>query len=420
MRTKSLGGHIRCFSLLVCSAVTLFASEATDAFDLQGAVEMIAQEHQAKQQEGLDMMSLDWLRKAQSIDQSPSFRTLSEQAKQISGQANNFVPHAGQNQGRSAMFPKHDSPYRTLLFASHSLGTASLRDLLVTASLDPEAVVVFRGIPDESKDVMAAMVEVHRLGAEMDPMPNVILDPTLFRTYNITTVPTIVQLERVSKEGENVEVARVSGMTTTEWLKRQIAIGKTGDLGPRGPVEEISERDLIEVIKERVLAIDWNEKKEGAQARYWKNQRFVSLPVAPKTNVRRIDAAVAAREDILTHDGQVVAKKGVKVNPLAIRKWTQALVIFDPTIESQWKRIGPEIERLKNQPEVKKIVVIASEFDRQSGWDGYNDAVNRLNLPLYQLTPDIQRRFGIRVVPSVVTADDTHFIVKELGPITGE
>src|SRR5690606_10933189 len=123
--------------------------------------------------------------------------------------------------------------------------------------------------------------------------------------------------------------------------------------------------------------------------------------------------SVAAREDILTHDGQVVAKKGVKVNPLAIRKWTQALVVFNPTIESQWKRIESEIERLKKQSEDKKIVVIASVFDRERGWVGYNDAVNRLNLPLYQLTPDIQRRFGIRAVPSVVTADETHFIVKE-------
>lgn len=427
MRIRLLVGLIRCSKAVASALLAALATFPVFAFDLQAVAAQIAQEQQAKLQEGMNMMQWEWLQEAQahSRQHDATVEKLTKQAEAATHGGQNLVPHAGQNRAENTLPPKQKLPYRTLLFASHSLGDASLRDLLVTASLDPEAVVVFRGIPDETQDVMSAMVLIHRLGRELDPPPNVILDPTLFRTHSITTVPTIVQLERVTTEQTDgpiapTEVARVSGMTTTEWLQRQIAAGRRGDLGIRGPVAEIVERDLIEVMKERVLAIDWDAKKRAAQERYWRNQTFIALPVATNGNVRRIDAAVAAREDILTHDGKVVAKKGVKVNPLAIRKWTQALVIFNPTIESQWQRIGREIERLQQQPEIQKVVVIATEFDPESGWEGYNNAVNRLNLPLYQLTPDVQRRFAIRAVPSVVTADDTHFIVKEVGPIPGE
>ena len=427
MRIKSLGGPIRCSKAAVGLLMAVLATFPAFAFDVQAVAEQIAQDYRAKVQEGINMNEWEWLRTAPSVagQDTSTFDAFASQAEAAARQGQNLVPHAGQDGAESTVPPKQRMPHRTLLFASHSLGEASLRDLLLTASLDPDAVVVFRGIPDETTDIMSAMALIHRMGSEFDPAPNVILDPTLFRTHSITAVPTIVQLERVTTgeaDGHATpkEVARVSGMTTTEWLQRQIAAGQKGNLGVRGPVVEIMERDLIELMKERVLAIDWDEKKKGAQKRYWLNQKFIALPVATNGNVRRIDASVAAREDILTPDGKVVAKKGVKVNPLAIRKWTQALVIFNPTIESQWKRIAPEIERLQQQPEVQKILVIATEFDPERGWDGYTDAVNRLNLPLYQLTPDVQRRFAIRAVPSVVTADETHFIVKEIGPLTGE
>ncbi|WP_286146406.1 TrbC family F-type conjugative pilus assembly protein, partial [Shigella sp. FC1967] len=132
-----------------------------------------------------------------------------------------------------------------------------LDDVLTAVSGQPDAVIVFRGIP-EGMNLGQGVKAIQALAAKKDPVPNIIINPTLFKTYNITAVPTIVMLEDEPLPGEQPNVvAQVSGLSDRYgWLGKWIT-EKKGDLGVKGPVEKISEPDLIDVAKKRLANIDW-------------------------------------------------------------------------------------------------------------------------------------------------------------------
>ncbi|MBM6705353.1 pilus assembly protein, partial [Sutterella massiliensis] len=100
-----------------------------------------------------------------------------------------------------------------------------------------------------------------------------------------------------------------------DWVKRQIAAGRTGNLGEQGAMREILERDLIEAAKERVLQIDWDEKKARAAKRAWANLQYECLPSASIDAVRYIDPTILVEKDILDLNGNAVRKAGERVNP---------------------------------------------------------------------------------------------------------
>ncbi|MEX8990137.1 TrbC family F-type conjugative pilus assembly protein, partial [Salmonella enterica] len=105
------------------------------------------------------------------------------------------------------------SDHRILVFASLSLGEQGLDDVLTAVSGQPDSVIVFRGIP-EGMNLGQGVKAIQALAAKKDPVPNIIINPTLFKTYNITAVPTIVMLEDEPLPGEQPNVvAQVSGLS---------------------------------------------------------------------------------------------------------------------------------------------------------------------------------------------------------------
>lgn len=331
--------------------------------------------------------------------------------------------------------------YNNLVFVSYSMGDAGLRQALQMASGREDTALVMRGIPD-GMDIMRGMLRIQQLASEMKPLPTILLDPSLFTKYEITAVPTIITFETqhipqalhsaaneaasaVLPPGndmskielpdvvQRVEVARVQGLYDPAWLQREMASGETGDQGIRGPINEIEERDLIEVMKERVLEIDWAERRDAAQRNYWVNQRYLSLPSAPEDRIRRIDASVVATADILTSTGEFVARAGERVNPLDTRPFTQAIVVFDPTDSQQMETLAERLPKVAQEPGVVKLVYIATGIDKKKGWDAYTELTNKFQAPVYLLTPDVRSRFELHYTPSIITADKTHFVVRE-------
>lgn len=359
-------------------------------------------------------------------------------------------PFTGADQEEGAATFKTDEIYQNLLFVSYSLGESALKEMLEIASIDQSVALVMRGIP-EGMDVWAGMAQIQRLAAEFDPVPNIVLDPTLFEKYQVTMVPTLVFVEQrqprepdltheemdkrfnplnpdyepptladsgskvdVGNQSELKEIARVKGLSDPEWIKRQVKYGQIGDLGIKGPVLEIAERDLIEVMKERVMQVDWDEKKRQASKRYWSNQRFIHLPTNEKEEIRFVDASVTATRDIVGSDGQFIAHAGTTVNPLSSRPFTQAIIVFDPTDKKQLHWIRDALPAIEQSEEVKKVVYIATQLETDDGWDNYEALTDELDAHVFLLTPDIKERFELRSTPSVITANSTHFVIHEL------
>lgn len=293
-----------------------------------------------------------------------------------------------------------DTAHKILVFTSRSLGKQGLEDILTAVSGNSEAVIVFRGIP-KGMNLGQGVMLIQTLAAKKDPVPNIIIDPTLFRTYKITSVPTIVVLDEDEPlPGEPPKiVAQVSGLSDPAWLIREIKSGERGNFGIKGPVEAISEPDLIEVAKARFANIDWEQKKKQAIKRFWKKQSFNELPPAKKARTRKLDPSILITRDITTLDGRLIAKKGETINPLDKR---------------QIAALAKALPEIQKAPGVQQITYIATRFDREKGWDSYQAVSDHFDAPIYLLTPDLVSRFELEVTPSIITAKDKKFIIREL------
>lgn len=296
---------------------------------------------------------------------------------------------------------------RVIFFVSFSMGSDGLEDVLETASTTPDSIVVFRGIRDE-KNFAKSITEMQSLAAKQTPIPNVIIDPTLFRDYNVKQVPTIILLD----DDKTKDIARVSGLSNPSWLLSKVDSGHKGDFGVMGDVVEIYERDLIEVMKEKAASIDWEKKKEAAIKRFWERQQFNELPRAARSRIRTIDPSILITDDIRDADGKTIVAKGTKINPLEKLPFTQALVVFDPLDEKQTRAVDDRLKQLREK--YSRITLIVTRFDRTDGWKSYKNITDHFDMPVFNLTNDVRSRFDIQYVPSIVSSESLAFRVEEI------
>lgn len=299
---------------------------------------------------------------------------------------------------------------RTVIFASMSLGSDSLEEIFYQSSIGDGVIVAFRGVVDE-KNFANAIYSIQELAAKQSPVANVVIDPTLFRDFHVTKVPTVLYLD----QEKTSEVARVSGLSSPDWLHRKVHTGKDGDFGVRGPVKDIQERDLIEVMKEKVAGIDWAQKKEDAINNYWDKQNFIHLPRATKPETRYVDPSILITADIKDAEGRVLVPEGALINPLKLRPFTQAVVVFDPLNNTEVDLVEERLKQLKKNH--SKITLIVTQFDRAEGWDSYKKITDRFDAPVYNLTSDVHSRFDIQRTPSIITAENEQFRIDELAKV---
>jgi len=305
----------------------------------------------------------------------------------------------------------------SFVFASFSLGKEGLYDLLQDASNNPGTQVVFRGIR-EGQAFSKGIFEIQNIAKQFDPIPHVVINPTLFTKHNVTYVPTVILIDTDAPSDFTQalgarEVSRVSGLSNSDWLIREQGNGRVGNFGIKGPIEEISERSLIDVAKERFAAIDWDEKKAKAVKNFWKKQPFTEMPVVSKSATKKVDPSIFLTDNIMDGRGKVLVAKGTVINPLHIKEFKKAMFIFNPLDKRQVDSIRNEIAQLPS-PQRNNLLFIATQFDRSDGWDSYTKITDTFDAPVYLLTTELRDRFQITNVPSLVTADSEVFYVKHL------
>ncbi len=303
--------------------------------------------------------------------------------------------------------PATDEPSRSyLLFASRSLGEASLRELFSLASGRSELRILFRGV-DEDESLIAFAASLRELLEGLDPPPNVLLDPTPFRTYGITAVPTLILLERDGTDW--TERARVAGLMSTGWLEQALDAGRQRDLGARGPVTEIREPDLLVEFERRLAALDLTAMKARALERAFGRLHLERLPTATEERTRWIDPTLTAAADIQLPDGTLLVKAGDTVNPLAQLPFTQRLVVFDATDPRQ---MAFAQERAA-EPSPRATQFLITDLPRERGWAGLEQVMTQLDRQVFLLTPMLRQRFALQRVPAVVEAEGLRFRVTE-------
>jgi conjugal transfer pilus assembly protein TraW len=293
--------------------------------------------------------------------------------------------------------------HRTLIFVSFSMGDQAIMDLMSLYDGQAATGIVFRGIP-KGVSMADAVTRMHRMTQETQSTVSVLLDPLAFQRHGINLVPAVA-----IETPEDKLVAKVTGISSVEYLQDAIAEGKKGDLGIIGQPIEISEPDLMAVAQQRMEELDYDAMKKRAISRFWDVHTGHFLPAATEPARRLVDASVLIPQDILDNDGKVVTPAG-RINPLAMRRFDQKLVVIDPT--KPW-----QVELAKREkasaPLGVTVSIMASQIPSTSGWELFNATQDSIDAPLFLLQPDMASRFGIERVPSVVTADDSNFIVTE-------
>lgn len=435
----AFGAMLIAFNPLVSLAQEL---PAPNAVELDMAFKRILEQNNKDSLKGkLQNEDFGWLHE--------SLKRMAQQPDQLEQVASEIGAQAPRKAGfdiNNLASPEYD----TLMFVSYSMPESELFEVLSYASEDKNTLVLMRGIPD-GQTIEEGIIAIQQIAASFENVPNIALDPTAFDKYDINVVPSIVALDKaqakkraqtpikdvlhdadaakdllqrasqpndpeqdISNDKGAQYLAKVSGISNPLWLKLQIKNGASGDLGTKGPVLAIAEPDLIEVMKKRIGQIDWDEKRETAIKNYWPSRAFIEIEQTTNERVRRIDASVVATADIKTSKGEFVARTGDRVNPLKTRAFTQAIVVFDATSKEQVQTVINSLEQIKAKDGVQQLVFITTRMNRQKGWDGYKEITELLDAPVFVLTSDVKERFVIERVPSVITADDTHFIVHEL------
>ncbi len=289
------------------------------------------------------------------------------------------------------------------ILVSWSLGVQEIKDLLVLYNGNKTVELVFRGIP-EGMPFPQALATLQKLAFETKSDTPVLINPVVFTDAAVTTVPQIRKLV------EGAPQYIVAGTTSIEAADTEYDTRKKSSLGSVGPTLDIEERDLIEVLKERLAKVDFAELKEKATKRFWDKQTFVDLPTATNHRVRKLDPTVTIPEDMTAADGSLIHKAGDRINPLSIRPFTQRLVIIDPVDPKQIALAKAEIAKHGDE---QNVVVILSRVDRSAGWDGFTSVQDQVDRAVYLLKDDVRTRFSIDFVPSVVTADSSNFFIEE-------
>lgn len=297
-----------------------------------------------------------------------------------------------------------------LVFVSASMGTGALQDVLAELRTERDAVALIRGGRDGQSlgDVLRALRDLIGEVTEGGVAPRLALDPNPFRTYKIEAVPTLVWVDATGKE-----IARAQGIANVAWFKNEVVNkGRRGDLGSYGSAVAVVERDMAEMISERLAQIDLTEQAEAARQRFWDNLDYLELPQAERARVRLLDPTFEVTQTVATPDGTVLAQAGDRINPLERVPFPDVVLVFDATREAHLAFVREQIALHRDRP----ITLISSVFAREGGWDWLMRTSDAVGRPVHLLQEDVRSRFAIERVPTVITAEGLRFRVEEFVP----
>lgn len=355
--------------------------------------------------------SLKIIQKAQSMPLPewlipPRDPKIEEEARKIFNDSRATLKFAPQTESEIGDVAALSEP-PVYIFASSSMPEHDLKNLF-KSSVGMNVVILFRGVRpgDKFQDLGRYLQGIAK---DIDPPPNVSIDPVKFANYQITRVPAMV-----FDHGNNI-VTRVTGAVSLDWFLKKAKEGKhtkSRNLGVIGTSYAIAEPDLVETMKERIAKVDWAKKKRDAERRYWeKNREFTELPVAKVDREFEVDPTVVVNNDITDQSGKLIAAAGTAINPLVMVPLSKVVIIFDGTDNRQIAKaasIGRDALSRNHG-----ALYITTRTDPELGWSGLTEMESIVKAPVYLLKPELVDRFHLEFVPAAVYARNDRLVVTE-------
>jgi conjugal transfer pilus assembly protein TraW len=181
------------------------------------------------------------------------------------------------------------------------------------------------------------------------------------------------------------------------------------DFGTHGPIWEIAEPNLLEVIQARLSAMQESGELDAMQREMQDITRaYVNRPrpvqgllPAEEAHSYEVDLSITLDRDLMDHRGVVFARAGTRINPLEYSHFNQRIVVFDGDVPEQ------VAFALSEGNELDTLLVLTNgaplELMRSHGRRFYFDQ-----------DAQITARFQITRLPSVITRGDRVMRVEEV------
>ena len=170
------------------------------------------------------------------------------------------------------------------------------------------------------------------------------------------------------------------------------------DYGQLGEIFPIIEVDLLKAIAARLKGMSasgelgkiQDDLKERTIARVKRPAPVEGLSPALEARTSIYDPSIVFDHDVVNAAGQVVVKRGVRVNPLQFLPYREVLVFFDGDRPAEEKYV---LERFGQRTDAKLIMTKGSPFD----------AMGRLHHRFYfDQGGMLSTKLGVRHTPTIV------------------
>lgn len=206
---------------------------------------------------------------------------------------------------------------------------------------------------------------------------------------------------------------RISILASLLCLTVVPAFALASDLGVVGPIYEIAERDLVDVMKERFRRLEQTGEMRKLEDRYKAKvveavERPRPIPGITPTQTARtyfVDPTWTLDRNVVDEKGQVLFPAGTRVNPLDYAPLSQILMFFDQRERSQVAFAKKFLTDAKAR--VKPILVGGEPLKLMRQWK---------REVFYDQGGVLSRKFLLQQVPALITQDGNRLRVDEIRP----
>lgn len=312
-----------------------------------------------------------------------------------------------QNKEKGILGPNEE----LILFASFNMPKQVLRNMLTAASHEGADVsIVFRGMREEDTAINQTSLAIRKVIDDLGLLtePNVKMDPRLFYQYGINSAPSMVY-----RNGSKTVVA--AGLETFEtFIEQSRSLNSGGDLGSLSVSYAIKEVDVIEVIKDRLSGIDWEQKKKDATRRYIARNTNFNLPeLTSESDIHYIiDPRVRFTRDVKSKDGTHFASAGEIVDPTQLMDQQITMYVLDSTSEKQREFVR---EQLNSDKSIGLKHVLISKLKASDNFEPIKDMQHYFNQQVFILQPEMYEKFKLEHTPAKIQIKKGIIQITEFG-----
>ncbi|MDD3466473.1 MAG: hypothetical protein PHE67_04910 [Campylobacterales bacterium] len=194
---------------------------------------------------------------------------------------------------------------------------------------------------------------------------------------------------------------KIAACAAVLFATHTFALEEIIDYGVRGEQYEITDKNFLQLVQERISESDFSEVKSSAKKNIEK--AFIvknNLPTCQKDNTRNHVPIVTFDKDVLLPTGEIIATKGVK-NILEMLPAPLGKYVFFLNVENELER--DFISKYSIDDSSSLVLVLNGDMSILRN--------NKINAQ--KATKDLIKIFDVKCSPSIAIQQGNQFVIQE-------